>query len=288
VAGTDAGPTGGQNMRTRYRKILFAATTALASMAIVASAADAAKPAAPYEDFAGCQNYNENEAAGFCTKVTFSGGHLTLGKRNIPITAPIVLRGNLEQGTGDFKFNSEGGIVPVRQSVEGGLIGSTGNKKLDEEIAKVKALSVYATIELAGQPGQFEEFPFTVPIKVHLENRFLGSACYIGSTASPIVLNLTTGTTNPPAPTAPLTGTPAGPFEEEASRPAVRVQSGGVLVDNTFSVPGANGCQLNVGSHHLNIDSLVNSTWGLPAAAGKSQAVFNYGVQIVSPEVVYP
>jgi hypothetical protein len=275
-------------MRKRYRKILIAAGATLASMALLASAADAAVPAPPYQDFAGCQSEFENEHVASCVKVNFADGHLKLGKRNIPITSPFTLRGDLEQGTQQFNYNSEGGITPVRQTVDGGLIGSTGNQALDGLLARQNALKVYATVESAGKPGTFAHFPLTVPVKVHLENAFLGAACYIGSDANPIVLNLTTGTTNPPAPTSPITGAPASEFEEEAGRPEVSVQTGGTVVDNAFAVPGANGCQLSIGSYHLNIDKLVDVSWGLPAAAGTSEAVFGYGTQIVSSSVVYP
>jgi hypothetical protein len=44
-------------------------------------------------------------------------------------------------------------------------------------------------------------------VKVRLENPFLGSECYVGSNSSPVVLNLTTGTTSPPAPNKPIKGT---------------------------------------------------------------------------------
>ena len=40
-----------------------------------------------------------------------------------------------------------------------------------------------------------------LPVKMHLENPFLGSNCYVGSSSSPLIWNLTTGTTAPPAPT---------------------------------------------------------------------------------------
>jgi hypothetical protein len=276
-------------MRTRYRKILVAAAlTALALTAIFASVAEAATPAAPYEDFAGCQSFAENEAVASCAKLTLNNGQLVLGKRDIPITAPVVLRGDLEQRTQQFNYNAEGGIQPVRQTVQGGLLGSTGNSWLDELLAEHEAFRVHATIESAGQPGTFNKFPLTVPVKVHLENPLLGNTCYIGSEASPIVLNLTTGTTNPPAPATPITGKAASKLEAEAERPAVRAQNGGVLVDNTFATPAAEGCQINVGPFHVNIDEAVNQSWGLPAAAGVSEGEFGYTYQLVSAAVVYP
>lgn len=276
-------------MRTRYRKILVAAVlSALASMAILASAAEAAAPAPPYQDFAGCPSPSENDTVAYCFKADFSGGQLTLGNREIPITNPIVLRGGATQNTGAYIANSEGGIVPAKQIVKGGLVGVTGIEWLDKIITEKEALRVYATVELAGQPGSLESSPLTLPIKVHLENPVLGNSCYIGSAAEPIQLNLITGTTSPPAPNNPITGQPLGEFESEAGRPEVLTANGGIFVDNSFSVPGANGCQFNLGSFHTSIDSLVNEAADLPSAAGHNTAVFDSGFAIAPQEVIYP
>src|ERR1700743_1127928 len=103
-------------MRTRYRKILVvAALTALALTAIFASAADAATPAPPYQDFAGCQSEAENEFIGICEKIELTGGHISFGNRVIPVSNTILLRGGSEALTGNFVFNDEGGIIPARQ-----------------------------------------------------------------------------------------------------------------------------------------------------------------------------
>ena len=49
-----------------------------------------------------------------------------------------------------------------------------------------------------------------MPVKVHLENPFLGKNCYVGSSTSPITWNLTTGETNPPAPNTKIKGKAGG------------------------------------------------------------------------------
>ena len=51
-----------------------------------------------------------------------------------------------------------------------------------------------------------------MPIKIHLENPFLGSICYVGSSTSPMIWELTTGTNQPAAPNKPIKGK-AGEFE---------------------------------------------------------------------------
>ena len=65
---------------------------------------------------------------------------------------------------------------------------------------------INATLELAKSASEIQISNFRVleegvalklPVKVHLENPFLGSSCYVGSSSSPIIWNLTTGTTEP-------------------------------------------------------------------------------------------
>jgi hypothetical protein len=275
-------------MRSRYRKILIVTGAALASMALLASAAEAAKPAPPYEDFAGCPSQAEQRFIGDCLKFDFTGGQIGFGNREIPIVNPILLRGGLEQETSKFLFNSEGGIVPVQQEVPGGLVGLTGYKWLDEALGSSSLLKLHATVELAGQPLNVIEPPMTLPIKVHLENAFLGSNCYVGSAANPITLHLTTETTNPPAPNKPISGQAPGELEPEAGRPEVLTASGGIFVDNAYSVPAASGCEFNFGPIHRSIDELVNSRYALPSAAGLNTAVIDFGLSIVPAPVVYP
>jgi hypothetical protein len=262
-------------MRTRYRKILVAAAlTALASMAILASAANAATPAAPYQDFAGCPSLAENPFTGDCVKYEFTGGHIGFGNREVPVTNPIVLRGATEQETSNFLNNGEGGIVPVRQTVPGGLVGLTGYKWLDEALGSSAALKLYATVELAGIPQGVLSPSMTVPVKLHLENQFLGSNCYVGSTANPIVLDLNTVR----APSE---------LEEEADR-FVLVQKDGLFADGSYSVPAASGCVFNYGPIHQSVDNLVNGRYALPSAAGAATTELDYDVSITFPEVIYP
>jgi len=264
-------------MRTRYRKILVAAAlTALALTAIFASAANAATPAPPYQDFAGCPSSAENPFVTECIKFTFSNGEIGIGNREVPLTNPIVLRGGVEQVTGNLVYNAEGGIVPVQQTVPGGLIGLTGLKGLDQAVANNQQLKLYATVELAGNPGSVSEEIFTLPIKIHLQNPLLGSSCYVGSTADPIDLSLET------------TKVPSR-LVREAERPEVLTTSApGTYADSSYAVPGANGCQLTIGAFHLPIDELVDAAYDLPSAAGKNSTVFDYGFSVVESSVVYP
>ena len=67
---------------------------------------------------------------------------------------------------------------------------------------------------LSGAP----EAALTLPVRVHLENSFLGNECYVGSKAQPVDIELTTGTTSPPLPNEPITGSLGEPeFKDEGS-----------------------------------------------------------------------
>jgi hypothetical protein len=273
-------------MRTRYRKILVAAAlTALASMALLASVANAATPPAPYQDFAGCPSPAENDAVASCEKLEFTGGHISFGNRDMPITSPIVMSGAFEQVTGNYLFNAEGGIRPVRQTVPGGVIGMTGLKSLDE--FSEKALKLYGVVELAGTPGSVFDSVWPVPVKIHLESPLLGKGCYIGSNANPVNLNLTVGTTEPPAPNSPISGRPSGELTPEAGRPQVEVSTDGALADNAYAVPAASGCKIEAGRLTIPIDSLVNQAYHLPAAAGTNETILDFDVSYVPSFVVY-
>lgn len=107
-----------------------------------------------------------------------------------------------------------------------------------------------------------------LPVKVKLENPLLDDECYVGSDTEPIVLELTTGSTEPPSGTPPITGNPG----TVSLNPALTIItiSGASLVDNTFTAPAASGCG---GLLSLVLDTALDVEVGLPAAAGASEAV---------------
>ena len=71
-----------------------------------------------------------------------------------------------------------------------------------------------------------------LPLKVHLENPFLGSSCYVGSSSSPIIWNLTDGTTKPPLPNKAITG--SGGEGELLEGAKILKLNNNVLVDNAW------------------------------------------------------
>jgi hypothetical protein len=106
-------------------------------------------------------------------------------------------------------------------------------------------------------------------VKVHLENPLLGSSCYIGSSSSPLIWNLTTGTTAPPKPNLPISGTSGKlTFVEKEE---IAQFEGVKLVDNAWSAPAATGCGGFLVEYIL--DPIINASVGVPSAAGTNTAI---------------
>jgi hypothetical protein len=110
-----------------------------------------------------------------------------------------------------------------------------------------------------------------------LENPFLGSGCYIGSAATPVTLKLTVGTTSPPPPNQPITGS-AGDITSNADG-SVTYAVGNKLVDNAFAVPAASNCGATLVDKLL-ITAAVNLKEGLPSPAGKNTAIMQGTTEI--------
>jgi hypothetical protein len=254
---------------SRLSSIVGAFVAVCAALALLAATAGASEPKPGYTQFAGCPSPAENPNSGFCIRSVIKGGHFQMGSKDVPITNPMTLSGGVDKNSGNFIYNSKGGLTPVKQKVPGGVIGLTGLTWLAEFLGS-EALTLYAVTELAGTPGNPLEEPFTLPIKVHLINSALGNNCYVGSAANPIKLNLITRTTSPPLPNKPITGVEPEQTVDEAL--TIFHLNNGEFVDNSFAAPGASGCVLTLfGFIPISINGLVNSQSGLPAAAGTNE-----------------
>lgn len=209
-----------------------------------------------------------------CVYSVTNSGEFIIGSKTVPISKPILLQGGV---AGEFDFLPVPMIAAVGaetmqkvpEEVPGGLVGIAG---LGGEVT--------ATAELAGPVSSVilnawslafmkSESAVTLPLKVKLSNEVLGENCYIGSDEEPIVLNLTAGKTKPPSGVEPIEGgheipvggTKAGLVSFKKLK----------LVDNTFSVPGAQGCGNSLDS--AVIDQLLDTDIGLPSAAGKNTVI---------------
>jgi hypothetical protein len=232
-----------------------------------------------------------------CIYSPTESGYIKLGKQEVPIVKTQVLQGGLLEESEPFVKHLSGALngetlTKTAQKVPGGLAGLVECNKISNFLLRIACEAIFengltgvnAVTELAAPTGSvvlntaYEQLgvgtALTLPVKVHLENPLLGSECYIGSNASPITLNLTTGAT-----TGGPTGKPGTKTTKEEG--GILVISGVSLVSNTFSAPGASGCGL-LGL----LDGLINSKIGLPSSAGKNTAVLNGKVEIANSELV--
>jgi len=241
-----------------------------------------------------------------CVHSVTQGGKVVLGNKDVPIVNPVTLQGGFSKPPKGQKFSkffaATNGVTlqPVPQPVPGGLAGLVNCKEIDGwllrglcELTFENGLTgVDATLELARPASEIvisqnnlvyeEGVALTLPVKVHLENPFLGSACYIGSSSEPLIWNLTTGETTPPAGTAPIHGASGElSYPEEG---AISELSGNKLVDNNWKAPGASGCGGVLFEWALN--PILDLAVGVPSAAGKNTAILENQVAFAEAESV--
>jgi hypothetical protein len=277
--------------KSARRWTLGIAAALMAPLATLGLAAPAmAAPKGEFAQFAQCPLSVSNLTQCILAK-TFSG-EFTIGTTTVPINKTITLQGGdiLNESTGTFSFvgaaNGET-LSKTPLNVPGGLLGiiapSGWPKWLQElfnEFINNGITGVTATNELAKPASSIGINPFALlegsgtalqlPLKVKLGNAFLGNNCYIGSSSNPVIVNLTSGTTNPPKPNKPISGK-VGELEFKAGG-EILIDKNNSLVDNAFAAPGAEGCG---GIFSFLIDPAVNAKLGLPSAAGHNTAILN-------------
>jgi hypothetical protein len=267
----------------RHLKRAAVVAAAIGALTGLVAPAAMAAPAPGFSEFNGCPEGRTDVL--FCSRSTTTSGHIQLGKKDVPITAPIVLNGGI---LGDFDTvvaNSSGGLIAPALEVPGGLTGLTGFSEWFINLITFGANKVYAKTELVGQPKVGGGGHLVLPVRVKLQNPFLSSNCAIGSVSDPLVLDATTGTTNPPLPNKPITGS-MGTQGVDPKNPDIIQISNMIFVGNAFRAPAAVGCGLiNYGL----IDGVVNLTSGLPAAAGTNTAVLSgTTLKLAAYSLVYP
>ena len=262
-----------------------------------------AKLTGNYTKFAQCP-YNNEELLKCIYSVTESG-EVVLGSKKVPIVNPVILQGGYgeaieeKEGAEFAKFYAATNGVTLSktpQPVPGGLAGIVNCKAISDFFLRISCEVTFengltglnSTVELAKPASDIRVSEnnlageigtaLQMPVKVHLENPFLGSSCYVGSSSSPLIWKLSTGTTSPPAPNKAITGS-AGEIEflEEGR---ILVAKNSKLVDNSWSAPGASGC----GGFlvELILDPIINSAAGVPAAAGKNTAILKGTLNVAS------
>jgi hypothetical protein len=263
-------------------RLAVAGLASLVTTIAFAAPAVASEPTGNYKVFKDCPY--ENTEVKQCVYSETNGGEVVLGNQGVPIVKQILLQGgsklNFETKKEQFFAAKDGNTLSkVAQPVPNGLLGFISESSLPWWLrpAYKAVLGVNAVTELAKPASEIgisatnlaagEGVALTLPVKVHLENLFLGGNCYIGSSASPVTWNLTTGSTAPPLPNKSISGE-TGTFEflEEGE---ILKNTGNKLVDNAFSVPSASGCG---GLFSIIVNPILNLKIGLPSAAGNKNA----------------
>ncbi|MGA8353440.1 MAG: hypothetical protein WB698_04660 [Solirubrobacteraceae bacterium] len=280
----------GNSVARRLLPSLGLATLAALTLGGVASAA----PTGEFANFAQCPLSNHSVQQ--CLYATSTSGEFAIGSTTVPLSKPQTLQGGLSEA------NAEGysTIVPAAngetlsktpQTVPGGLLKILAPAFLPKFLQEIfnefinKGITgVTATTELVGTArlnvnNAFAESgtALELPTRVHLENTFLGSGCYVGSASKPITVDFTTGTTSPPPPNKAIKGAFGEPeFRAEGELLVIKKNS---LVNNTFAAPKAEGCG---GFFAFLIDEAVDAELGLPSASGHNTAILN-GSQEIAP-----
>lgn len=283
--------------RRRPMAWLGAALIAPLSLLAFAAPAMAGKPTGEFANFSDCPLSNPALSACFYGKTT--SGTFIIGKTEVPLTKPQVLQGGLTGGGPVFGFlpAADGNTLPkTPQTVPGGLLKIIAPsflpkflQELFNEFINKGITGVTATTELVKTPPNLNleavlaksGIALTLPVRVHLENAFLGSSCYVGSAAHPVNVELTTGTTSPPLPNKPISGE-AGELGSKAGGEILTLTKN-KLVNNTFAAPEAEGCG---GFFSFLIDLAVDAELELPSASGHNTAILEGFQEIGSPEGV--
>ncbi len=236
-----------------------------------------------------------NPAVERCLHSVTTGGKVVLGSKTVPIVNPSTLQGGLsepaeegpEAGFSKF-FGATNGVTlsKASQPVPGGLAGFINCKEISNFLLRLSCEGIFengltgvnSTLELAKPAtdirvsnehfGEQIGVALKLPVRTKLENPLFGDSCFVGSASTPIKWELTTGKTSPPPPNASIMGS-LGEFRFLEEGQILEVV-GAELVDNAWSAPSASGCG---GIFSFIINPIVNSSSGLPSAAGKNTAI---------------
>ncbi|MFF6882810.1 hypothetical protein ACFY9F_06450 [Streptomyces sp. NPDC012421] len=202
---------------------------------------------------------------------------VTTGKTNLQIG--VVQNAD---GTNSVVAPAGGALIADSATVPGGLIGLMCPSDIPfitdicRQLSDGRLNKITATMESVGTPSEFDQIAgvltdqpiVTIPVRIRLQNPFLGDNCYIGTKSKPILLR-------PKNLDAPAFGVERfdgdGTANEEGDMSRLNLL-GSTQYDDSFAVPGATGCGLGLLGI---IDAAVNLKTGLPSAAGKNKLTLN-------------
>lgn len=236
-----------------------------------------------------------------CVSSYSPGGRIKLGNTTATTGANDLQFGVVQHtATGTFTVVPPpgGAVVGAPAEIPGGLLGLMCPSSIPVITGICKALTenglnrVTATVESAGTPTEFSLTSglttgkpiVRLPVRIRLQNPFLGSQCFIGSSENPVVLR----PRNDTSPAIAIqrfdgNGTP-NPTVGAMLRFALTGNSQG---DSVFSVPRANGCGF---AGFLN--GAIDLKTGLPSHSGNNGLVLNgastHSAGLTAPGAVRP
>jgi hypothetical protein len=279
-------------MHLKTTRVMCVAMFAVALTVLALAGTASAKLTGEFKKFEFCPYTNPSVER--CLYSLTTGGEVSLGSKTVPIEKQVVVQGGYEPAPFEgpeetfSKFvgatNGET-LSKAPQKVPGGLAGLVNCKEISNFLLRVSCevtfenglTGVNSTLELARPASEIRVseihlsegigVALKLPVKVHLENPFLGESCYVGSSTTPIKWELTSGKTNPPPPNTSIKGKIGSiSFLEEVQ--IVKV-TGNELVDNAWSAPATSGCG---GALSFILDPIVSASAGLPSEKGENSA----------------
>ena len=293
----------------RHVRMLGLCVVAAFTVASVAATSASAEPRyipetkEIYEHFKHCPVHSPEVALCFQAisngKSLKAGGQFSVGGITVPLNQVLAVQGgetvNEETGAETVVEPTDGtsAFQSAALKVPGGLARVNTPKSWPAELRNRwkevlagknnEAKQAFETPELVGKPGisranllNAEGTTLEVPLQIHLTNplgNLVGESCYAGSAEEPIVQKLTSGSTeydkpaSPPEGWMPIFGA-VGNLKFGEGFQIVRIWNNKV-VDNTYAVPQARGCQTpGFPESEPLIDEAIDTAFGLPAPAG--------------------
>jgi hypothetical protein len=275
-------------IKSNFIRLMCLALVALVGVLATATSSMAHNLSGEFSRFDACPLEEAELSA--CVLAESKSGAFQIGKVNVPVNLPQILQGgfieNEETGALQWQFAATGyeTLVKTPQTIPGGLFSLVKEgrypwylRNFCKNFPNNSECKATGTAELVGRPGlneanliQEEGTALQVPIRLHIKNPFLGNQCFIGNEANPIVLNFTTGTTNPLPPNMPIKGKLGHiVFVGEG---LILVVESNTVVDNEFGAGGAEGCG---GPQAIVVDKEINEKDALPSPPGHNAVSLN-------------
>ena len=259
---------GRTRLAKRPRRTIAATVAVLAALAALGVAAPAMATSIQHEFdlFAHCPLGNP-EVNG-CVYSTTTSGEFKIGNSTVPINKTIVLQGGLTE-VSPFLDPGRRRRNPVADPTAGaGRAARHRTARQPHRSQRDLGTGRDRSKSTSRRSAPRKALAVVLPMKVKLDNPLLLNACYIGSDSEPIDTAPDDGHDQPAVGHAHRS--PAAPECCRSSGAGkIDIFANNSLVDNTFPVPGANGCG---GPLAPVVDLSVDLKEGLPAAPGASTA----------------